>query len=44
VKPSGGDFEEGEELETLCRTYEEADEAGRHLIRMVAELSLAQER
>jgi hypothetical protein len=39
-----GDFEEGEELETLCRTYEAADEEGRHLIRMVAELSVAQER
>lgn len=39
-----GDFEEADELETLCRTYEEADEEGRHLIRMVAELSLAQDR
>jgi hypothetical protein len=39
-----GDFEEPEELETLCRTYEEADDAGRNLIRMVAELSLMNER
>jgi hypothetical protein len=39
-----GDFEDAEELETLCRTYEAADEEGRHLIRMVAELSVAQDR
>lgn len=39
-----GDFEEPDELETLCRTYEAADDEGRHLIRVVAELSLAQER
>ncbi|HEX6640727.1 MAG TPA: PilZ domain-containing protein [Thermoanaerobaculia bacterium] len=39
-----GDFEDMDELETLCRTYEAADEEGRHLIRMVAELSVAQER
>lgn len=39
-----GDFEDPIELEQLCRTYEEADESGRHLIRMVAELSLASER
>lgn len=35
-----GDFEDPDELETLCRAYEEADEAGRSLIRMVAELSV----
>lgn len=39
-----GDFEDPEELERLCRTYEEADHEGRNLIRMVAELSLLQER
>jgi hypothetical protein len=39
-----GDFEDPDELEQLCRTYEEADEEGRHLIRMVAELSLLNER
>ena len=39
-----GDFEDPDELEQLCRTYEDADESGRHLIRMVAELSVAQER
>ena len=39
-----GDYEDPEELETLCRTYEEADEQGRNLIRMVAELSVGQER
>lgn len=31
--------EDEEELETLCRTYESADEEGRNLIRLVAELS-----
>jgi len=31
--------EDEEELETLCRTYETADEEGRDLIRLVAELS-----
>jgi hypothetical protein len=36
-----GAHEDEEELETLCRTYEEADEEGRTLIRMVAEVSLA---
>jgi hypothetical protein len=39
-----GDFEDQDELEQLCRTYEEADEAGRHLIRLVAELSLVPDR
>lgn len=39
-----GDFEEPEELEKLCRTYEEADDEGRNLIRLVAELSVVQER
>jgi hypothetical protein len=39
-----GDFEDQDELEQLCRTYEEADESGRNLIRLVAELSVAQER
>ena len=32
-------FEEEEEIETLCRTYETADEEARGLIRLVAELS-----
>lgn len=31
--------EDEEELETLCRTYETADEEGRGMIRLVAELS-----
>lgn len=39
-----GLYEEEDDLETLCRTYEAADEEGRHLIRLVAELSLRQER
>jgi hypothetical protein len=39
-----GDFEDPEELETLCRTYEEADEEGRSLIRLVAELSVIPDR
>jgi len=34
-----GAFEDEEELESLCRTYETADEEGRGLIRLVAELS-----
>ena len=33
-------YEDEEELETLCRTYEQADEEGRSLIRLVAELSV----
>ncbi len=32
-------YEEGEELESLCRAYEIADEEGRRMIRLVAELS-----
>lgn len=32
-------YEDEEELETLCRAYETADEEGRRLIRLVAELS-----
>ncbi len=32
-------FEDEEELEDLCRAYERADEEGRHLIRLIAELS-----
>lgn len=36
-----GSHEDETEIETLCRTYETADEEGRQLIRMVAELSLA---
>jgi hypothetical protein len=39
-----GDFEDPDELEQLCRTYEEADESGRNLIRMVAELSAVPDR
>lgn len=39
-----GDFEDPQELEQLCRTYEEADESGRHMIRMVAELSVVPDR
>ena len=32
-------YEDREELESLCRAYEAADEEGRRLIRLVAELS-----
>lgn len=32
-------FEDDEELETLCRTYESADTEGRRLIRLLAQLS-----
>lgn len=39
-----GAYEDHEEIETLCRAYEAADEEGRDLIRLVAELSLLQER
>lgn len=35
-----GPYEDEEEIEVLCRTYEQADEEGRGLIRMIAELSL----
>jgi hypothetical protein len=38
-----GAHEDEEDLETLCRTYEAADEEGRHLIRLVAELSVRKE-
>lgn len=38
-----GAYEDEEDLETLCRTYESADEEGRHMIRLVAELSVRQE-
>lgn len=33
-------FEDSEQLQNLCRAYEEADEQGRQLIRMSAELSI----
>lgn len=33
-------WEDHDEVETLCRTYEQADAEGRRLIRMVAELSV----
>ncbi len=39
-----GDFEDPDEVEKLCRSYEQADDAGRNLIRMVAELSLIPDR
>jgi hypothetical protein len=32
-------YEDQEELQALCQTYEQADEEGRRLIRLVAELS-----
>ncbi len=32
-------YEDEDEIETLCRTYEQTDEEGRRLIRLVAELS-----
>ncbi|HEY0159549.1 MAG TPA: PilZ domain-containing protein [Thermoanaerobaculia bacterium] len=35
-----GAHEDEDDLEALCRTYEGADEEGRHLIRLVAELSV----
>jgi hypothetical protein len=35
-----GIYEDLDELESLCRTYESSDEEGRRLIRMIAELSL----
>jgi hypothetical protein len=38
-----GAHEDEDDLEELCRTYETADEEGRHLIRLVAELSVRQE-
>lgn len=39
-----GTFEDEDEIEELCRTYERADEEARDLIRLVAELSLRPER
>jgi hypothetical protein len=39
-----GNHEDETELETLCHAYEDADEDGRALIRLVAELSVAGER
>jgi hypothetical protein len=33
-------FEDQDEVDALCRTYAQADDEGRHLIRLVAELSL----
>ena len=38
-----GAHEDDDEVETLCRTYESVDEAGRNLIRLVSELSVLQE-
>lgn len=38
-----GTHEDEEEVRTLCRAYEHADEEGRDLIRMVAELSTLKE-
>ncbi len=35
--------EDDDEMETLCRAYEHADEEGRNLIRLVSELSVLQE-
>jgi hypothetical protein len=35
--------EDDDDLAALCRTYEAADEEGRHMIRLVAELSVRQE-
>jgi hypothetical protein len=39
-----GAYEDEDDLETLCRTYEAADEEGRSLIRLVAELSVNSEK
>jgi hypothetical protein len=43
VQPADGftvaAYEDEEELEILCRAYEAADEAGRQMIRVIAELS-----
>ncbi|HEX7708329.1 MAG TPA: hypothetical protein VF701_17845 [Thermoanaerobaculia bacterium] len=39
-----GTFEDEDELENLCRTYETADEEGRRLIRLVAQLSASSAR
>jgi hypothetical protein len=44
LQPADGftvaDHEDEEEIETLCQAYERADEEGRRLIRLVAELSM----
>jgi len=39
-----GAYEDEDDLEALCRTYEAADEEGRNLIRLVAELSVSSEK
>lgn len=39
-----GEFEDDGEVQSLCRTFEQADAETRDLIRLVAELSLLQER
>ena len=39
-----GDFEDPDELERLCQSYEQANEEGRNLIRLVAELSVLPDR
>jgi hypothetical protein len=39
-----GDFEDPDELENLCQSYEQADDEGRNLIRLVAELSVIPDR
>lgn len=39
-----GMHEDEDEIETLCRAYENGDEEARNLIRLVAELSLLQEK
>jgi hypothetical protein len=38
-----GAHEDDDEVETLCRTYQGADDEGRNLIRLVSELSVLQE-
>lgn len=44
VQPNDGftvaAYEDEEEIQTLCRTYEQSDDEGRRLIRLVAELSV----
>ena len=39
-----GDFEDPDEVEKLCRSYEQANDEGRNLIRLVAELSVIPDR
>jgi len=39
-----GDFEDPDELEKLCHSYEQANAEGRNLIRLVAELSVIPDR